>query len=93
MLLHQRLRSVVRIKSVLKCEVLIYLLPCGIIIPMTCTHSSDCAVHNSPAYPAGECTCGIKFAQIFVPCGCLPEHIQDVDRKSADPHREALQSH
>ena len=22
-------------------------------------HSSDCAVHNEPAYPAGECDCGL----------------------------------
>lgn len=21
-------------------------------------HTSDCAVHNMPAYPAGECNCG-----------------------------------
>lgn len=21
-------------------------------------HSSDCAVHNEPAYPAGPCSCG-----------------------------------
>lgn len=23
-----------------------------------CGHSSDCAVHNEPAYPAGKCDCG-----------------------------------
>jgi hypothetical protein len=23
-------------------------------------HASDCEVHNEPAYPAGECTCGAK---------------------------------
>ena len=23
-------------------------------------HASDCAVHNEPAYPNGECDCGIK---------------------------------
>jgi len=22
-------------------------------------HASDCAVHNGPAYPAGECDCGV----------------------------------
>lgn len=22
------------------------------------THLSDCALHNLPAYPAGECNCG-----------------------------------
>lgn len=22
-----------------------------------CGHASDCAVHNEPAYPAGECDC------------------------------------
>jgi hypothetical protein len=22
-------------------------------------HWSDCAVHNAPAYPAGECDCGV----------------------------------
>ena len=25
-----------------------------------CLHASDCAVHNAPAYPAGECTCGAE---------------------------------
>ena len=24
-----------------------------------CRHASDCAVHNEPAYPAGECDCGV----------------------------------
>jgi len=24
----------------------------------SCSHSSDCAVHNEPAYPAGPCDCG-----------------------------------
>lgn len=23
-----------------------------------CSHASDCAVHNEPAYPAGTCDCG-----------------------------------
>ena len=23
-------------------------------------HYSDCAVHNAPAYPVGECDCGVK---------------------------------
>ena len=23
-------------------------------------HASDCAVHNGPAYPAGECDCGVE---------------------------------
>jgi hypothetical protein len=23
----------------------------------TCDHSSDCAIHNEPAYPAGACDC------------------------------------
>lgn len=23
-------------------------------------HWSDCAVHNEPAYPNGECDCGVK---------------------------------
>ena len=23
-------------------------------------HASDCAVHNAPAYPAGECDCGAQ---------------------------------
>ncbi|KKK80340.1 hypothetical protein LCGC14_2824500, partial [marine sediment metagenome] len=22
-----------------------------------CDHASDCAVHNEPAYPAGDCNC------------------------------------
>lgn len=25
---------------------------------MTCRHASDCAVHNAPALPVGECGCG-----------------------------------
>ena len=24
-------------------------------------HTSDCAVHNEPAYPKGECNCGVPF--------------------------------
>lgn len=24
----------------------------------SCNHASDCAVHNEPAYPNGDCTCG-----------------------------------
>jgi hypothetical protein len=34
-------------------------------------HWSDCAVHNGPAYPAGECDCGV--AQEPVAC------VQDLD--------------
>jgi hypothetical protein len=26
-------------------------------------HWSDCAVHNAPAYPAGECDCGVEKEQ------------------------------
>lgn len=26
-------------------------------------HASDCAVHNEPAYPKGECDCGAQSAQ------------------------------
>ena len=26
-------------------------------------HASDCAVHNMPAYSAGECTCGATTAR------------------------------
>ena len=25
-----------------------------------CEHSSDCAVHNMPAYPNGPCSCGAE---------------------------------
>ena len=25
---------------------------------LSVTHASDCALHNMPAYPAGDCTCG-----------------------------------
>jgi len=25
----------------------------------TFSHWSDCAIHNAPAYPAGECDCGV----------------------------------
>ena len=27
---------------------------------MLMVHASDCAVHNEPAFPAGECDCGVK---------------------------------
>jgi hypothetical protein len=29
----------------------------GLIANSCCSHASDCAVHNEPAYPAGECDC------------------------------------
>lgn len=27
-------------------------------------HWSDCAVHNAPAYPKGECTCGVSASSL-----------------------------
>jgi hypothetical protein len=39
---------------------------------MYCRHLSDCAVHNEPAYPAGECDCGHqlrverRYASLFL---------------------------
>jgi len=34
-------------------------------------HASDCAVHNGPAYPAGECDCGVaqEIEQSEIFCG------------------------
>ncbi len=28
-----------------------------------CRHTSSCAVHNEPAYPAGPCDCGLLLTQ------------------------------
>lgn len=33
---------------------------------MEVEHKSDCAVHNEPAYPKGECTCGASEKKINV---------------------------
>lgn len=33
---------------------------CGHCTPKI-THASDCAVHNAPALPIGECTCGAGY--------------------------------
>ena len=30
-------------------------------------HYSDCAVHNEPAYPSGECDCGGYEEELFAP--------------------------
>ena len=27
-------------------------------------HTSDCATHNSPAYPPGPCDCGARTAEL-----------------------------
>lgn len=51
----------------------------GIILPMECKHSSDCAVHNAPAYPVGECDCAVRFQRKFVSCGCLAECNRDAN--------------
>jgi hypothetical protein len=39
--------------------------PKGYIAPQQepVKHWSDCAVHNAPAYPAGECDCGVEKEQ------------------------------
>jgi hypothetical protein len=29
-------------------------------------HASDCAVHRAPAYPVGECNCGVKTASPLI---------------------------
>jgi hypothetical protein len=44
----------------------------------TCTpmHWSDCAVHSEPAYPAGECDCGL------VPVAWADKH--DIEREGHD---------
>lgn len=31
-------------------------------------HTSDCAVHNMPAYPNGNCTCGMHPHHPDIPC-------------------------
>lgn len=28
-------------------------------------HASDCAMHNEPAYPAGECDCGVTLKSVY----------------------------
>jgi len=35
-------------------------------------HSSDCAIYNKPAYPAGPCDCGFD-AIAYTLCDCETE--------------------
>ena len=35
-----------------------------------CHHASDCALHNAPALPVGDCDCGVKGARRSSPCAC-----------------------
>lgn len=54
-------------------------------------HASDCAVHNEPAYPNGECNCGVQRTWAGLTeaqCGVLwktnmtPfEYYQDIEAK------------
>ena len=32
----------------------------------TAVHASDCAMHNAPAYPAGECDCGALWPNVGI---------------------------
>ncbi len=38
-------------------------------------HLSDCAIHNSPAYKPGPCTCGVAEVNVF-PAELLDANIQ-----------------
>ena len=46
-------------------NILAYLASQGVVIKVERGHDSDCAVHNEPAYPAGECDCRV------LPVGCV----------------------
>jgi len=37
-------------------------------------HASDCAVHNGPAYPAGECDCGVAQEPVAWTLLLIGEH-------------------
>jgi len=50
-------------------------------------HWSDCAVHNGPAYPAGECNCGVaqKSCQwIWLSDADIRETINSICQYSGD---------
>lgn len=38
---------------------------------MQIEHTSDCAVHNEPAYPAGPCDCGAQLETFTLPAGTI----------------------
>lgn len=40
---------------------------CGHCTPEI-THASDCAVHDAPALPAGECKCGAGYSNLAIIC-------------------------
>ncbi|KKL85552.1 hypothetical protein LCGC14_1953590 [marine sediment metagenome] len=46
--------------SLMKC-----LAALGVVIKVERGHDSDCATHNEPAYPNGECDC------VVLPVGCV----------------------
>jgi len=41
-------------------------------------HASDCAVHNEPAYPKGECNCGAQPEQEPVAWGVFEGNLHDM---------------
>jgi len=45
----------------------------------TAPHASDCAVHNEPAYPAGECNCGAKGEPVAWVCPEFWQHLENLN--------------
>ena len=55
-------------------------------------HASDCAVHNEPAYPKGECNCGAQpeqdWSMLEAMQGSLREHMARI--KELESQRKPL---
>lgn len=61
------------------------------------SHTSDCAVHNAPAFAPGPCDCGARIVELeamatemicAIPGGsiCDPQQISDALREIAAKH-------
>jgi hypothetical protein len=46
---------------------------------MTTIHASDCAIHNAPAYPPGECDCGAIITPVIPLFGGEDPRLSELD--------------
>lgn len=59
--------------------------------PIDVVHSSDCAVHNEPAFPNGPCGCGADIAAFESVCGLMKDWLEYIRTQGvieADLHIE-----